>query len=54
MSFDPKCYELARHFVPDGTSEKVVTRLAQHIQDSIEAEVNAMLEELSIKNWRAQ
>lgn len=33
--FDVKCYELARHFLPNG-SESQLNRLAQDIQDAIE------------------
>lgn len=34
--YDPKCYSLARHFLGDQASIKLVKKLAQHIQDEIE------------------
>jgi hypothetical protein len=36
MSYDPKCDELARHFLPDGAPESVAHELAQFIQNQIE------------------
>jgi hypothetical protein len=36
VSYDIKCDELARHFLPSQTSEQLVARLAQVIQDRIE------------------
>jgi hypothetical protein len=37
MSYDPKCEELAQHFLSDSTlSTRWVKELAQHIQDEIE------------------
>ncbi len=36
-TFDPKCYELAEAFYPDGTPEEKISKLAATIQDSIEA-----------------
>jgi len=39
MSYDPKCGELAEHFLADdpmGKNKEFVEELAQHIQDSIE------------------
>ena len=36
MSYDPACYDLARHFMGDLTTERLRTELAQHIQTSIE------------------
>lgn len=36
MSFDPKCYELAEHFLPPGATQRLLNELAQHIQTSIE------------------
>jgi hypothetical protein len=35
-SFDPKCQELAEHFLPSGVSERLVKDLAQAIQDAVE------------------
>lgn len=35
--FDPLCLELAAHFLPDGTSENAKLRLAQAIQNTIDA-----------------
>jgi hypothetical protein len=34
--FDPKCYELAEHFLPHDASEKRKNELAQDIQDHVE------------------
>lgn len=34
--FDPKCYELAEHFLPADASEERKRELAQDIQDYIE------------------
>jgi len=36
MSYDPKCGELAEHFLPLMSSNELQDKLAQHIQDSIE------------------
>jgi hypothetical protein len=35
MTFDPKCFELAAHFLPNG-SEKDKTSLAQDIQRAVD------------------
>jgi hypothetical protein len=42
VTYDVKCEELARHFLPIGTSEKRVQLLAQRIQDFIEDELESM------------
>jgi hypothetical protein len=36
MSYDPKCYELAEHFLPSMAREPVKVALAQVIQDAVE------------------
>lgn len=36
MSYDSACEVLARHFLPDTAPERLVTELAQRIQDEIE------------------
>ena len=37
MAFDPKCYELAKYFLPSGLpSGRLHDELAQHIQDAVE------------------
>lgn len=37
MAFDPKCYELAEHFLPDDERlSRLKNGLAQHIQDAVE------------------
>ena len=35
QSFDPKCYDLAKHFLSE-TSDEILRRLAQTIQDAVE------------------
>jgi hypothetical protein len=35
MSFDPKCLDLARHFLGHSVSEALAKALAQHIQDEV-------------------
>ena len=42
MSYDPKCDELARHFLEIDTPEKYVSGLAQSIQDCIESYIEEM------------
>lgn len=49
MSYDEKCEELARHFLPSGTSRKTIQHLAQRIQEFIEDEVHDMSREASSK-----
>jgi len=34
--FDPKCLDLARHFLSDLENTQLVNELAQHIQDEVE------------------
>jgi hypothetical protein len=36
MSFDPKCLDLARHFLGHSISEALAKVLAQHIQDEVD------------------
>ena len=36
MSFDPKCLEVAEHFLPESASVSLKWTLAQHIQDAVE------------------
>jgi hypothetical protein len=35
-SFDPKCYDLAEHFLGSRVPERVLNELAQAIQDTVE------------------
>jgi predicted DNA-binding transcriptional regulator AlpA len=35
--FDPKCYELAEHFLPSGAPDRLKNGLAQWIQDEVES-----------------
>jgi hypothetical protein len=35
-SHDPKCRELAEHFLPTTTTDRLKAELAQHIQDAVE------------------
>lgn len=39
MSYDPKCEDLARHFLPDGVREEIVQGFAQAIQNFVEDEL---------------
>jgi|HubBroStandDraft_5_1064220.scaffolds.fasta_scaffold37730_3 hypothetical protein len=48
MSYDPKCEELARHFLPSDISERLITSVAQRIQDFIEDELADMEREARI------
>lgn len=42
MTFDPKCYELARYFLPlDIPSSGMLDALAQNIQDAVDAWVES-------------
>jgi hypothetical protein len=41
MSYDPKCEELARHFLPSGASPKIIWAVAQRIQDAVEDEIES-------------
>lgn len=41
MAFDPKCYELAEHFLPSALpGHMLLDRFAQHIQDAVEDWLN--------------
>jgi hypothetical protein len=46
MSYDLKCEELARHFLPSDTSEQTVMRLAQRIQDYVEDELHEIIADI--------
>jgi hypothetical protein len=45
MNYDPRCQQLARHFLGDTVSEKLVSQLAEHIQQSIEDWIGRAIEE---------
>jgi hypothetical protein len=47
VSYDPKCEELAEHFVPPGTSRRTIQHLAQRIQDFVEDEIEDMIRQAS-------
>jgi hypothetical protein len=49
MSYDPKCEELARHFLPDGTSDNTVQRVAQRIQDTVEDEIQDAIDDIKVR-----
>ncbi len=36
MGFDPKCLELAEHFLPEECSSHLKDELAQHVQSAVE------------------
>ena len=36
MSYDPKCEELAKHFLSDLARDQLVQELSQWIQDAVE------------------
>lgn len=36
MSYDPKCFELAEHFLPTAASDRLKSEMAQAIQDAVE------------------
>ena len=42
MSYDPKCEELARHFLPLNSDLEIIQGLAQVIQDEIEDWLTSM------------
>lgn len=44
-SYDAKCEELARHFLPPTVTDFMASELAQYIQDAIEAELRRLEEE---------
>jgi hypothetical protein len=48
MSYDPKCEELARYFLPSDIAERLIESLAQRIQDFIEDELADMEREARI------
>ena len=37
MAYDPNCLDLAQHFLGDLVSNDLASKLAQHIQDKVEA-----------------
>ncbi len=49
MSFDPKCFELAEHFLPDKIREQTKEELAEHIQNSIEEWLEDTMTQLKIE-----
>jgi hypothetical protein len=52
MSYDAKCYELAKHFLedaPEGNTEEGCKNLAQHIQNVIEQYLEA--DSFDRQNW---
>ena len=50
MSFDPKCLDLAVHFLGAGAYPEALREMAQAIQDAVEA--NMTSEELPDCVWR--
>lgn len=46
-SFDPKCMELAEHFLPSQATDSLKKELAQHIQDAVEDFCGAQPEKAS-------
>lgn len=48
MSYDPKCEELAWHFLPSDTSQRTIQKLAQRIQDFVEDELHDMITEARV------
>ena len=48
MSFDPKCLELAEHFLPDDFDQPMKDALAQHIQEAVEDWLDIMHDESPI------
>jgi hypothetical protein len=45
-SLDPRCHDLARHFLGGAASDRLVSNLAQAIQDEIESWIKHEKEEL--------
>jgi hypothetical protein len=45
-SHDPRCHDLARHFLGGAASDRLVSNLAQAIQDEIESWMKHEKEEL--------
>ena len=46
--FDPACYALARHFLGDLATDRLVDALAQHIQDEVESWLETTKEEIEL------
>jgi hypothetical protein len=44
--FDPKCFELAEHFLPTGAPQRLKDGLAQWIQDEVESWLENGLSEI--------
>ena len=49
-----KCEDLARYFLPAGTSAEIIRELAQAIQDATEERIQQLLRTRSAKQWRQQ
>jgi hypothetical protein len=49
MSFDPKCFELAEHFLPSMASERLKNGLAQAVQTAVEDWMEAETIDLKTK-----
>lgn len=45
--YDPACEELARHFLPTETSERLIKELSQVIQDAVEDWISSEAERLT-------
>jgi hypothetical protein len=48
-SHDPRCHDLARHFLGGAASDRLVSNLAQAIQDEIESWIKHEKDELERK-----
>jgi hypothetical protein len=51
-SHDPRCRDLARHFVGEAASNQLVSNLAQAIQDEIESWIKHEKDELERDEMR--
>jgi hypothetical protein len=49
MSYDPKCEELAEHFMPEGTSRHTIQCIAQRLQDFLEDELHDMITDIKVR-----
>jgi hypothetical protein len=52
--FDPKCLDLARHFLSDLENTKLVNELAQHIQNEVELWLEAEKRTLARERKKGQ
>lgn len=52
FSFDPKCLELAEHFLPSAASEQLKNELAQTVQNAVEEFCEMEADGLKPKAWR--